>query len=168
MPTNKININYTKTKNQSQQTQHIFLGICNCRACLHYWSASVNQHCDTRQRQLNLCISVGCLCPWQYWLGLAGTTTLPSLEPTIKQRMVTHVLFCFRHSSDRTIQRRMLAGPEWSDRHKTLLQLQLHSKQQISSIVKSRTVEDHLWHITYSTTYMLLSPSKIQNSSEVF
>ena len=68
MPTNKININHTKAKNRSQQTQHIFLGICI--ACLHYWSASVNQHCHSRQRQLNFCKSVGRICPWQYWLGL--------------------------------------------------------------------------------------------------
>ena len=73
MPTNKININHTKTKNQSQQTQHIFLGICI--ACLHYWSASVNQHCHTRQHQLNLCKNVGHICPWQYWLGLIHLRT---------------------------------------------------------------------------------------------
>ena len=71
MPTNKININHTKAKNRSQQTQHIFLGICI--ACLHYWSASVNQHCHSRQRQLNFCKSVGRICPWQYWLRLIIT-----------------------------------------------------------------------------------------------
>ena len=75
MPTNKININHTKTKNQSQQTQHIFLGICI--ACLHYWSASMNQHCHTRQCQLNLCKGVGRICPWQFWLGL---------KPKVKRR----------------------------------------------------------------------------------
>ena len=50
-----------------------------CIACLHYWSASLNQHChtDTRQRQLNLCISVGRICPWQYWLGLAAADSHP-------------------------------------------------------------------------------------------
>ena len=82
MPTNKININHTKTKNQSQQTQHIFLGICI--ACLHYWSASVNQHCHTRQRQLNLCKSVGRICPWQYWLGLGKLWTAAFFDNALK------------------------------------------------------------------------------------
>ena len=67
MPTNKIKIIHTKTKNQSQQTQHIFLGICTMYILYSMFAVLecvyMNQHCHTRQRQLNLCKSVGRICP---------------------------------------------------------------------------------------------------------
>ena len=52
VPTNKINKTHLKPNNQSLYRQHTFLR--NCRAYLHNWSASVNQHCRTLLCELNL------------------------------------------------------------------------------------------------------------------